>query len=224
MAYPIQVMLTTGNKVSLNYQSQEVSVTLTYQLEREDSDVLALVQEKTKELAQAHQLAWQGLHEAKIVTMRSGDMRSAEAESAPSASTPASSEEKREAETHSQRGAEMDSPTVRSTDLTNSTALAHSADLAASHLPPDEWTQPRAPLEPATRGQRGALRVMLQQAKWTEEDIAAHLHTQFGCERIEDLNAAQAAEWLLELQRAARLHAQQQRLEDANHSRNGAKT
>src|SRR5687767_1431777 len=66
MAYPIQVTLTTGNKVSLNYQSQEVSVTLTYQLEREDSDVLALVQEKTKELAKAHQLAWQGLHKEKV--------------------------------------------------------------------------------------------------------------------------------------------------------------
>jgi hypothetical protein len=204
MAYPVQVTLTTGNKVSLNYQSQEVSVTLTYQLEREDTDVLALVQEKTRELALAHQLAWQGLHEAKTGTMQSVDIRSVEAESA----NPASSEENIEAG--------MDSQTTSQT--------ADSADLAASHLPPDEWTQPKAPLEPATVGQRGALKVMLQQAKWTKDDVADHLHTQFGCEQIEELNAAQAAEWLLELQRAARLQAEQQRLEGANHSRNGAKT
>jgi hypothetical protein len=211
MAYPIQVTLTTGNKVSLNYQSQEVSVTLTYQLEREDSDVLALVQEKTTELAQAHQLAWQGLHKAKTATMHSVDIKSVEAENVAPASTPASSEEKREAETDSQRDVEEDSQTTNSTDL------------AASHLPPDEWAQPKAPLEPATLGQRGALRVMLQQARWTDERITAHLHTQFGCEQIEDLNATQTAEWLLELQRTARLQAEQQRLQSANHYHNGAK-
>jgi hypothetical protein len=65
---------------------------------------------------------------------------------------------------------------------------------------------------------------MLQQAKWPEQKITAHLHTQFGCEQIEELNAAQAAEWLLELQRATRLQAEQQRLQGASHSRNGAKT
>jgi hypothetical protein len=213
MAYPIQVTLSTGNKVSLNYQSQEVSVTLTYQLEREDTDVLALVQEKTRELAQAHQLAWQGLHEAKT-----GTMQSVEAENVAPASTLVPSEEKRDTKTDSQWDVEADSQTANSTDLT------HSVDLAASHLPPDEWTKPKAPLEPATQGQRGALRVMLQQARWTDEDITDHLHTQFGCERIEDLNAAQAAEWLLELQRTARLQVEQQRLQDTNHSRNGAKT
>lgn len=206
MAYPIQVTLSTGNKVSLNYQSQEVSITLTYQLEREDSHVLALVQEKTKELAQAHQLAWQGLHEAKTGTMRPVDMQSVEAKNAP----PASSEEKKDVE--------ADSPTINSADLTKS------VDLVASHLPPDEWTQPKAPLEPATLGQRGALRVMLKQARWKEQHIMLHLQRQFDCERIEDLNAAQAAEWLLELQRTARLQAEQQRLNGSNHSRNGAKT
>lgn len=58
MAFPIQIMLSTGNKVSLNYQSQEVGVSLTYQLEREDTDVLAVVREKTTELVAAHALAW----------------------------------------------------------------------------------------------------------------------------------------------------------------------
>jgi hypothetical protein len=66
MAYATQVTISTGNKVSLNYQSQEVSVTLTYQLEREDADVLAIVKEKTAELAEAHRSAWQILRDAKV--------------------------------------------------------------------------------------------------------------------------------------------------------------
>ena len=61
-----QCVCLAGNKVSLNYQSQEVSVTLTYQIEREDSDVLAVVKEKSIELAQAHRVAWQTLRDAKV--------------------------------------------------------------------------------------------------------------------------------------------------------------
>lgn len=66
MAYATQLTLTTGNKVSINFQSQEVNVSLTYQLEREDTDVLAVVSEKTAEVEAAHRLAWQGIHHAKV--------------------------------------------------------------------------------------------------------------------------------------------------------------
>jgi hypothetical protein len=66
MAYATQITLSTGNKVSIHYQSQEVSVSVTYQLEREDADVLAVVKEKTVELAQAHLAAWQTLRDAKL--------------------------------------------------------------------------------------------------------------------------------------------------------------
>lgn len=61
MAYPIELTLGTGNKVSLNYQSQEVNVSLTYKLEREDTDVLAVVEDKADELVRAHALAWKRL-------------------------------------------------------------------------------------------------------------------------------------------------------------------
>ncbi len=57
MAYAVEVTIGTGNKVSLNYQSQEVGVSLTYKLEREDTDVLAIVQDKADELVRAHVLA-----------------------------------------------------------------------------------------------------------------------------------------------------------------------
>lgn len=58
MAYPVEITLGMGNKVSLNYQSHEVNVAITYQLEREDTNVLVVAQEKTRELVAAHALAW----------------------------------------------------------------------------------------------------------------------------------------------------------------------
>jgi len=63
MAYAVEITLGTGNKVSLNYQSQEVNVSITYQLEREDTDVLALVGDKADELVRAHALAWKRVKE-----------------------------------------------------------------------------------------------------------------------------------------------------------------
>lgn len=213
MAYPIQVTLTTGNKVSLNYQSQEVSVTLTYQLEREDSDVLALVQEKAKELAKAHQLAWQGLHKEKVSGVPISSILTV-----PN-SEPSLHQELVKGGANSNAPVEVEATPQATVSIESTAHDSNSAD-----LPPDEWLKPKAPLEPATLGQRDALRVMLQQARWTQEHVATHLQTQFECERIEDLTAGQAANWLLELQRAARLEAQRQRLEGSIHSRNGAKT
>lgn len=63
MAYPVEVTISTGNKVSLNYQSQEVAVSVTYHLEREDTDVLAVVEGKARELVRAHALAWKRVKE-----------------------------------------------------------------------------------------------------------------------------------------------------------------
>lgn len=65
MAYAVELTISAGNKVSVNYQSHEAGVSLTYQLEREDTDVLAIIQEKSIEAAKAHALVWQELREAK---------------------------------------------------------------------------------------------------------------------------------------------------------------
>ena len=63
MAYALEVTIGTGNKVSLNYQSQEVNVSITYRLEREDGDVLELVREKADELVAVHALSWKRIKE-----------------------------------------------------------------------------------------------------------------------------------------------------------------
>lgn len=65
MAYAVEVTISTGNKVSINYQSQEVGISLTYRLEREDSDVLAIVAEKAAEVVDAHARAWQEVQGAR---------------------------------------------------------------------------------------------------------------------------------------------------------------
>ena len=59
MAYPIQLSIGTGNKVSVNYQSQEVSVSVTYQLESEDTDLLKFARDKASEVAAVHGVAWE---------------------------------------------------------------------------------------------------------------------------------------------------------------------
>jgi ATP/maltotriose-dependent transcriptional regulator MalT len=46
MAIVTGVSIGTSNKVSVDYQSQEVSVSVSYQLERDDTDLMAFVQEK----------------------------------------------------------------------------------------------------------------------------------------------------------------------------------
>lgn len=58
MAYPVQITLGTGNKVSVNYQSQEVNVGVIYQLERGEDDVLAVAREKASEVVAVHKILW----------------------------------------------------------------------------------------------------------------------------------------------------------------------
>lgn len=65
MAYAVEMTLGAGNKVSLNYQSEEVSVSITYKLERQDVDVLEIVKQKAPELIEAHRLAWERVRDAK---------------------------------------------------------------------------------------------------------------------------------------------------------------
>ena len=66
MAYAVQLTISTGNKVSLNYQSQEVAVSLCYQLEREDTDLMQVVEEKSAEVAKAQRKARTRIRDEKL--------------------------------------------------------------------------------------------------------------------------------------------------------------
>lgn len=58
MAFATEITIATGSKISVNYQSQEVQVGVTYQLEREDGDLMQLVEAKAAEVEKAHRRLW----------------------------------------------------------------------------------------------------------------------------------------------------------------------
>ena len=197
MAYATQITISTGNKVSLNYQSQEVNVTLTYQLEREDTDLLTVDQEKATELAKAHRTAWQTLRDAKVSAVND--------------------------QAHPPRTITKEEATPNeNTVMTAGEAaepLPHDSSPLESSQATETLEEPPTPLDPITPGQRAALLLLLTKAKWSEESRQEYLRKQFSCCSVDDLTAPQASLWLLELQRTEREVAQQRRVEKVQ--RNG---
>lgn len=62
MAYPVEVTISVGSFAGSN--SQGIAVSLTYRLERADTDVLAVIVDKVAEVVQGHQLVQNGVREA----------------------------------------------------------------------------------------------------------------------------------------------------------------
>lgn len=62
MAYPIEVTLSV--EVLARSDSQNVGISLTYHLERADTDVLSVIADKVAEVVRGHQLARNGVREA----------------------------------------------------------------------------------------------------------------------------------------------------------------
>jgi len=58
MAHPARITITTGGRVIERGGGQEASVSVTYLLGPEDTDVLALVAEKATEVNRAQSLVW----------------------------------------------------------------------------------------------------------------------------------------------------------------------
>ncbi|MDE2106568.1 MAG: hypothetical protein KGL39_55650 [Patescibacteria group bacterium] len=61
MAFATRVTIGTGNKVTQSYQSQDVSVSVTYELERSDTDLIAFMAAKAAEVEACHTAVWQGI-------------------------------------------------------------------------------------------------------------------------------------------------------------------
>lgn len=197
MAYATKITISTGNKVSLNYQSQEVKVTLTYQLERDDGDLLAVVRDKTAELAQAHHAAWQTLRDAKVAATEATT-------AGVTATTPESPADPGEAV------GTADAAVTIAPDIVPVPDEAVPDHAAVE--PPSVEPIPIEPAPPAAPGQVAALDLLLKQVGWSEAERQIYLRERT-CESLAELTASQAVQWLLELQRAVRLAAQHQRLE-----------
>ena len=164
MAYPIQLTIGTGNKVSVNYQSQEVNVSVTYQLESEDTDLLKFARDKASEVAAVHGIAWKQMQST------------AQAKSATRTK-------------------------VKSSDETDS-----KPEIASQKAEPKvEESRPEAPI---TDGQLAALEALTAQADWSKEQTRETLNDRFNKAELSELTTVQAAQLLLELQRAERLKTQ----------------
>ena len=63
MAIATAVSIGTSNKVTMDYQSQEVSISVTFELERGDADLQAFVADKAAEVERAHSAVWRRIRD-----------------------------------------------------------------------------------------------------------------------------------------------------------------
>ena len=164
MAYPIQLTIGTGNKVSVNYQSQEVNVSVTYQLESEDTNVLNFARDKASEIAAVHGIAWEqirGEKQAKTATLKK----------------------------------------VKTSDETD-------VNPEATPQKTEQTAEDSLPKSLLTDGQLAALEALTAQADWSEDHMEETLRDRFGKAELSELSTVQAAQLLLDLQRAERLKMQ----------------
>ncbi len=183
MAYAVQLTIGTGNKVSINYQSQDVSVSLTYQLEREDADVLAVAREKAGEVAAAHRIAWEHIRDEKVSQnkVRGKGVRESE-----------------------QSGATSEEAFLQVEPLPSEVPLEEEVALETK----EENGAPSVPLVPLTSGQAAAIQALVTQAGWSAVQMQGYLREHFQVHEVSELSTTQAAQMLLYLQREERLKTQ----------------
>lgn len=185
MAIVTTVSIGTGNKVSVDYQSQEVSVNVTYELERDDADLLAFVTEKAAEVEEAHSAIWRKIREA----------RSAGKANAPNGNrdnhdmddSPLSSIRRERA------GRRRETPVVESAvDSDEGSALD---------------TEERAPAEdgsPCSAAQQRAILSLANLARLSDASLTEALSARYGKTAVEQLTKNEAARFLMDLQRRDR--------------------
>jgi len=86
VAVATSLSIGTSNKVSVDYQSQEVSVSVTYELERHETDILAFVTDKAAEVEQAHTAVWRRIREIRAEQKTTEEGAASPPPSAPQAS------------------------------------------------------------------------------------------------------------------------------------------
>lgn len=198
MAHAVQITIAAGNKVSLNYQSQEVEVSVTYQLEREDNDLLAVFRDKAEEVARAHKVAWHHVHN---VRAKGAVNEKGKDDTAPAPRVTMKGDQPAE-------GSQATQPSAAES---SEEPIAPSADDAS----PDEDHE-EAVDEVASESQRTAIKTILRHSGWSDEQMNEHLSAHYSVSAIEFLTRRQASQWLLELQRSEREKVQQRRLNAKN--------
>lgn len=228
MATATAVSIGTSNKVSVDYQSQEVSINVTYELERSDTDLLAFVVEKTAEVEQAHSSVWRRIREIRADTkaQEAADKRTPGNGKAPttSAQAPVESPEPPPPTVRRGRNGKGASPTpVRveaRTDGAPTNGNGHTVTAEAESDPfgdePDETNTPAsvpevAPAQPSEEmssvAQQRAILSIAARARMADQTFLALLSERFAKRAVEQLTRREAAQLLVELQRRDRVPA-----------------
>ena len=227
MAHVTAVTIGHTDRVSANYQSQEVSVSVTFQLERSDDDLQAFVEDKAAEVESAHGTIWRRIRELR-------EQRKAEAEAtAEAAETPPEAPTATPRPTRRRKSAPdpwpQDPPPLVN-GQTNGHALGEANGSANGHsngavngqafgeangaavgvdtmvAEPPPATQPElpttSPLEAmATVAQQRALLTLAHRAGMEDAGLSEWLLAQCGKRGLDDLTKQEAARLLVELQR-----------------------
>ena len=188
MAIATEVTISTGTKVTFNYQSREVGVSLTYQLEREDTDVLELVREKAGEVARAHQAVWQKMRDEK-------------------------KSQKQSASRNGQATAKRSAVTTNGAKPTEEEFSVAQAKATVEVEQKDDESDDELTHVPSSEAQRRALIALFNASSLTDNEFETLLQERFGWSTVDELSHPQASRLLVELQRKERERLARQRSE-----------
>lgn len=179
MAIATEVSIGTSQKVSVDFQSQEVSVRVTYALESQDGDLLTFVAQKAQEVEKAHAAIWRRIREQRTHAQRSH----------------ACGEEPQTAENRAEASPESPSPPEPSKGSASPSEKSGCEAPAALH------SAPQVQEEEATAAQVRAIRSLASRARMTETALQDMLLRRYGKRSVEQLSKQQAAALLMRMQR-----------------------
>ncbi len=209
MAFAKEMTIATGHTVRLNGDEHEIKVSLTYELERDDYDVLLLAAVKAGEVQKAHKAACQQMHSMWTTQRGFADDEAPaeldgdeilEDEDEPPASTVAATFEPPPPAPIANGHAVNGGGQSKGSGFARPTASAPQADMPQG--PPAE-EQPDKPIrpgnEPASTPQKIAIRSLAKQAGLDETRFRDFLWDNFETVRLDTLTKYQAALLMLAL-------------------------
>ncbi len=189
------VSIGTGNKVSVDYQSQEVNINVTYELERSDTDLNAFLNEKAQEVEAAHSLLWRRIRE-----LRTDQKATDKGKDSPAPPPAAANGTPPPAEGNGRR---------RSNGKAASSAPVEAAAPPESAAPGGNGAKAPVPVpvgapapEMLSPAQQRAILSLANRARMSDEGLSSMLGILCGKTALEQLTKQEAAQVLVELQRS----------------------
>jgi hypothetical protein len=177
MAYATQITIGTGRKVSVNYQSKEVQVGVTYQLEREDQNLLQLVEVKAAEIESVHRRLWKKLN--------------------------AENQQQEQTSTHSNGNGNGALPQDEN-DAYQTNGNGHNGYSQNGHSSENGSRSNGAAM---TEAQERAIYALTRKIQMDAEEVERTLRMRFEKTHIQQLSKREASQFIDELQRKQRLQA-----------------